>query len=392
MWSNTVQVKGSWVIVARAVGAATLVAAVPLAAQPASLVYLLGKDTVAVEQYTRTGDRVVGEMVQRAGGAVTRLQYDLRTGADGRIASATFKRLRADGTPPPNTFTETRFRFTRDSVVREQVWPDSVQRVAFAAPNATISLPTYVWGPTELLAVARRAGRTGDSLAAVGLTGGVTHTGLQPAGRDTFRLQGGFYPMLLVYDASGRLQSVDGTHTTNKVIATRGKGGLNLAELARTMKPTGVLSARDVARASFGPGGIVLVDYSRPMVRERSVWGGTLIPFDSVWRAGANDATHLITTRTLTLGDMTLPPGMYTLWVQHTRTGTFLIVNRQTGQWGTQYDPKRDVGRVAMHLASTSAHVEEFTIAVRAQANRGALELSWGDTLATVPFVVSAQP
>ena len=83
---------------------------------------------------------------------------------------------------------------------------------------------------------------------------------------------------------------------------------------------------------------------------------------------------------------------MYTLWVQHTRGGTFLIVNKQTGQWGTQYDAAQDAGRVKMTSAATANHVEEFTIAVRALAgNRGALEMSWGPTAMSVPFTVSAR-
>jgi hypothetical protein len=136
---------------------------------------------------------------------------------------------------------------------------------------------------------------------------------------------------------------------------------------------------------------MVIVDYGRPHVRERSVWGGVLVPFDSVWRAGANDATHLFTTRVLTLGTMTLAPGMYTLWVQHTRQGTFLIVNRQTGQWGTQYDASQDVGRVEMQSAAAPGFVEELTITLRATGPaRGALELAWGDRVMSVPFGVGA--
>jgi hypothetical protein len=137
---------------------------------------------------------------------------------------------------------------------------------------------------------------------------------------------------------------------------------------------------------------MIVVDYGRPSVRDRSVWGGTLVPFDSVWRAGANDATHLFTTRTLTMGSLTLAPGMYSLWVQHTRTGTFLIVNKQTGQWGTQYDAAQDLGKVALTMAPTPSHVEEFTIAVKALgATRGALELSWGSQMASAPFTVGAR-
>jgi hypothetical protein len=197
--------------------------------------------------------------------------------------------------------------------------------------------------------------------------------------------------MVLRFDANDRLQSLDGSGTTNKAQATRGAAGADIAALARTMKATGVLSLREDARAGFGPGGMVIVDYGRPHVRERTVWGGMLVPFDSVWRAGANDATHLITTRTLTLGSMTLVPGMYTLWVQHTRGGTFLIVNRQTGQWGTQYDASQDIGRVELQSAPSPSHVEELTIAVRARTPaQGTLELAWSDRVMSVPFGVSA--
>ncbi len=93
-----------------------------------------------------------------------------------------------------------------------------------------------------------------------------------------------------------------------------------------------------------------------------------LVPFDSVWRAGANDAAHLFTTRTFAVGTMILAPGMYTLWVQHTRAGTFLIVNKPTGPWGTQYDAAQDIGRVPMQMVATPSHVEEFTMVVKALA------------------------
>jgi hypothetical protein len=274
------------------------------------------------------------------------------------------------------------------------VWADSTQRRAFAAKQALINFPLYVYGPAELLASIKRAGGATDSIPALGLTGNLGYTGFSTAGGDSLRLRGGPYPMVLRFDANSRLLSLDGSLTTNKAMATRASGSVDIAAIARAMKPTGVLSVREDVRAAFGPGGMVVVDYGRPQVRERSVWGGTLVPFDSVWRAGANDATHLFTTRVLTLGtgEVTLQPGMYTLWVQHTRGGTFLIVNKQTGQWGTQYDASQDAGRVKMTPTPTANHVEEFTIAVRALAgNRGVLEMSWGPSMMSVPFAVSTR-
>lgn len=357
-------------------------------AQGASLAYRLGKDTLAIEQYTRTATGMSGEMVQRSGGAVVRITYSLTLGKDGRPTAVTIARMQPDGTPIAGAPREYRFSLGPDSAVREVIFADSTQRRAFAAKRAMVNFPTFVYGPTELLASLRKGGAS-DSIPALGLAGGVGFTGLTPLGGDSLRLRGGGYAMVLRFDANNRLQSLDGRGTTNKVVAERGVGGLDIAAIARGMRPTGVLSAREDARAGFGPGGMVIVDYGRPQVRERTVWGGVLVPFDSVWRAGANDATHLFTTRVLTLGTMTLAPGMYTLWIQHTRQGTFLIVNRQTGQWGTQYDAGQDIGRVEMQSAAAPAFVEELKYTVRALGPaRGALELAWGDRVMTVPFGV----
>lgn len=367
-----------------------LAAPLLLPAQSASFTYRLGRDTVAVEQYTRTAAGITGEMVQRNGTAIARVTYSVSLGKDGRPTAASLKRMQADGTPVLTGPREYHFAFGADSVIREVVFADSVQRRAFGAKGALPNWPTFIYGPTELLAALRKSGAA-DSLPAVGTAGNLGFTGVTPLGGDSVRLRGAGYAMVLQFDGSNRLLAVDGTGTTNKVTATRGAGGMDFAALAGAMKPTGTLSGRDDARGAFGPGGMVVVDYGRPLVRGRTVWGGTLVPFDSVWRAGANDATHLFTTRTLTFGSVTLAPGMYTLWVRHARDGTTLIINRQTGQWGTVYDPAQDVGRVEMQSAAAPSFVETFTIAVRALGGpRGGLELSWGDRVMSVPFTVSA--
>ena len=86
---------------------------------------------------------------------------------------------------------------------------------------------------------------------------------------------------------------------------------------------------------------------------------------------------------------MTLAPGLYTLWTQHPNSGTWLIVNKQVGQWGTGYAGANDIGRVAMTLAATPEHVEDFTITIRSLGqNRGAIDLAWDDKVATALFVV----
>jgi hypothetical protein len=363
--------------------AALVLAPASLLAQDATMVYRLGKDTVAVETFTRTPTKMTGETVVRSGGAIVRTTYDI-TLANNRATSVVFRRLGADGNPPANAPVEWRFTLGTDSAKREIVWKDSTQRAAFAAASALPAFPVYTYAPFELI-YARGVRR--DSIPAIPLQGNtVGVVGLQAAGGDTLKMRGGAYAMLVRFDRDGRMLSTDGFFTTNKAVGARSAGKANIAALAMGMKPTGVLSPRATAYAGFNRGPI-FVNYGRPAVRERTVWGGTLIPFDSVWRTGANEATHLATSKAMSIGDLSVPAGLYTLWIQHTRTGTFLIVNKQVGQWGTEYTPSEDLGRVKMDLAKTPEHVEDFTITVRAMGgNRGAIDFAWGDQVATAAF------
>ena len=356
-------------------------------AQDATIIYRLGRDTVAVEQFSRTASRFNGELVTRSGPAVTRLQYEFTLAADGRPTAAVYRRLQANGTPLPNVPREYRFAFGRDSATRTLVFADSSLSRTFAATRAFVSLPVFAYAPLELLHALTRSGSR-DSVPALGLAGNnATVIGLLSVGGDTLRLRGGVYPMLTRFDRDGRLLSVDGTLTTNKVVGTRVNGRVDIGTIAAAMRPTGVLSPRAQAYAAFTQGPI-FINYGRPAVRERSVWGGTLVPYDSIWRVGANEATHLATSKTMTLGDMTLPPGVYTLWIQHTRTATFLIVNKQVGQWGTAYQAAQDIGRVQMEFAQAPEHVEDFTINIRALGGgRGAIDFAWGSSVATANFM-----
>lgn len=366
-----------------AVTLAAVSTASELLAQDATMIYRLGKDTVAVETFTRTPTKMSGETIVRSGGAIVRTTYDI-TIAGNRPTAVVFRRLGPDGTPPAGAPTEWRFTLGADSATREIVWKDSTQRASFAAANALPAFPVYTYAPFELI---YGRGVRRDSVPAIPLQGNALGVvGLQAAGGDTLKMRGGAYAMLVRFDRDGRIQSTDGFFTTNKAIGTRSSGKANIASLAAAMKPTGVLSPRATAYAGFNRGPI-FVNYGRPAVRERTVWGGTLIPFDSVWRTGANEATHLATSKAMTIGDLNVPAGLYTLWIQHTRSGTFLIVNKQVGQWGTEYAAAQDLGRVKMDLAKTPEHVEDFTITVRATGgNRGAIDFAWGDQVATAAF------
>jgi hypothetical protein len=129
------------------------------------------------------------------------------------------------------------------------------------------------------------------------------------------------------------------------------------------------------------------LDYSRPAMRGRPVWG-QLVPWNAVWRLGANDATHFATDRAVDLGNLTLQPGTYTLFLLPAPDRWTLVVNRATGMSGLDHDPAQDVGRIEMTREQIDRPVEQFTIQVEPAENGLRLSIAWDRTRAFVPLRV----
>lgn len=159
---------------------------------------------------------------------------------------------------------------------------------------------------------------------------------------------------------------------------------LFLAPLAAGAQQRPVASPRDTASMRLG-GATVSVDYGRPYARGRKIMGG-LVPFGQVWRTGANAATTLVAGADLRIGGVDVPRGTYTLYTLPAADRWLLVVNRQTGQWGTVYDPKRDLARIPMRMSALRAPVEQFTITLApGQNGRGEMAMAWENTRVSVP-------
>src|SRR5271157_5710831 len=144
------------------------------------------------------------------------------------------------------------------------------------------------------------------------------------------------------------------------------------------------LSPPGTASVKFDDGKTVTIDYSRPSMRNRKIFGG-LVPYGQVWRTGANSATSLKTDVTLTIGGVSVPAGSYTLYTIPDEKKWTLIINKQTGQWGTDYDEKQDLARVDMKLSKNASPTEQFTIGFdQTGASSAVLKLDWADTTAKV--------
>lgn len=148
------------------------------------------------------------------------------------------------------------------------------------------------------------------------------------------------------------------------------------------------LSPAATAKATVGSAEIA-VNYSAPSARGRKIMG-ELVPYGKVWRTGANAATTLTTDADLKIGDLDVPKGTYTLYSIPEADGWTLIVNKQTGQWGTNYDAEQDLGRVKMTANRTESPVETFVIDFHdLGTDKGTMRMAWENTEASAPVVVN---
>ncbi len=139
-------------------------------------------------------------------------------------------------------------------------------------------------------------------------------------------------------------------------------------------------------------GKTITITYSSPRVRDREGKIFTkdgLISHDPhypVWRAGANAATTLKTDADITIGDLPVPAGTYTLFVDISDPAEWvLIVSKATGEWGMNYDATQDLGRVKMKMSKPPALVEALKYTLKdLGGGKGTLTLAWENMSASV--------
>ncbi len=143
-------------------------------------------------------------------------------------------------------------------------------------------------------------------------------------------------------------------------------------------------------------GADVSITYGAPYTKDpksgqpRKIWGG-LVPYGQVWRTGANEATTLTTSKALQFGGLNVPAGTYTVFTQPEESGGKLIINKQTGQWGTKYDASKDLGRADLTKKDLSSPVDQFTIVVEKNPDGGGvIHLRWEKTEFSAAFTVKS--
>lgn len=189
---------------------------------------------------------------------------------------------------------------------------------------------------------------------------------------------------------SGGLKKLDAKATTRKLIVNRvdkldfDKVVERFVQSDKNGSPFGNLSGAIVSDFSFG-GADFKVSYGSPSKRGRDIFGG-IVSYGSLWRTGANRATHFKTSKAIEIEGKKIPAGEYTLFTIPEKDGGTLIINSQTGQNGRSYDESRDLLRTQMFRSNQNNITEQFTIKVVETSDGGAIQLIWDQTVYEVPF------
>jgi hypothetical protein len=126
----------------------------------------------------------------------------------------------------------------------------------------------------------------------------------------------------------------------------------------------------------------VSIDYSRPSVRERKIFGG-LLPYGTVWRTGANAATKITFSTDVKLGGAAVPAGSYALFTIPGEAAWTVILSKVVdGQWGSYaYDKKDDQARITVKPVAMAEPMETMTIGVQdMHAGKASLVIAWEKT------------
>jgi Protein of unknown function (DUF2911) len=373
-------------------------AAIPAAAQQGesgAYVVRLGRDTVLVEQFTRSADRIEGTIVGRAPRTAVRT-YTATLRPDGTISRLeVVTRIPAAPELLPQTLTVT---MGADSAEWRTQRGDTVREGKMAVTADATPWIGNAWGLVQPVIRAAQA-RGADSVAVPVVGAGQRQPGTVSfirKGPDSLLVRAANGVTRARVDAQGRVLGAHSPESTFKAdverVASLDAGAIAAAWAARDQagQSVGALSPRDSVAGRIA-GADVSVAYGRPAMRGRRIVG-QVVPYGQVWRTGANEATHFRTDRDLMFGDTRVPAGSYTLWSIPGPEGWTIIFNRQTGQWGTVYDPAQDLARIPAQSRRTAGPpVEQLTLRIEPDecGGGGVLAIEWENTRVSAPFTVA---
>jgi hypothetical protein len=198
--------------------------------------------------------------------------------------------------------------------------------------------------------------------------------------------------MFTIYlDQDGKIKSVDGIGTSFNIKGTTGRY-LNIDSVIAAhinhqhLHPRlAVINKPDSAKSVINTTQ-VKITYSRPSVRGRVIFG-EVVPWNKIWRTGADASTKILLSKPLYFNGRELPAGSYSIFTLPAKNGWTLIFNKQSDIWGTEHNPDYDVLKVPMVTQPLNTPVELLTFSVaQSGENQGIISVSWDNLRASVGF------
>lgn len=129
------------------------------------------------------------------------------------------------------------------------------------------------------------------------------------------------------------------------------------------------------------------ITYSRPTKKGRKIFGD-LVPYDKIWRTGANEATEITITQPIQFAGKKVEPGTYSIFTIPAEQKWTVVLNEEKGQWGAyKYNKKKDYLRVQVPSKKLDETVEAFTIEFsKPENNSTILSMMWDQTKIDIPI------
>lgn len=198
----------------------------------------------------------------------------------------------------------------------------------------------------------------------------------------------------LFVDKKNRITGADAVGSSLNFIAIVDRGKMDYNKYINTLADNKFASTsfaprtfRDTAVAVMQNKKIE-VDFWRPYTRGREIFG-SVVPWNRIWRTGANNATQLRSDAVLSFNGEKLPAGKYSIWTYPTESSWTLFINKKADVWGTEYDAAADIMKIPLAVEKTMDKVEVFKISLIPQpGSKLRLQIEWDDRRAWADFVI----
>jgi len=152
-----------------------------------------------------------------------------------------------------------------------------------------------------------------------------------------------------------------------------------------------MVASRDSVKTVFN-GKKVSITYGKPSMHGRKIFGNA-VRYYRVWRTGDGAATSFTTDVDLEMDGAIIPRGSYSLYTLPAEERWKLIINKQMGQWGTEYNPQLDLARIDLSVKPLHNAVEALAFKIeKTDNNNGVLKIEWENTQLAAPFHIAADP